>query len=188
MLPSSITPWGPGWYSNKVRFKVKLGRWPTDQGPIQEGLCPSMGTGMRELRAGNPTTCVCVLQQGLMALAGAGGAGPMDRGGGPGETGWGRWQLAVPSGSLHLIQVENTRHLQVTAVKQGLPLPWSKPAPGHSYCKGFLCCVCVCQIITHYENMKVPSWSSSSDTAFPKSCGFQGKARLVQFQHCFAHR
>lgn len=41
---------------------------------------------------------------------------------------------------------------------------------------------------SHYKNMKAPSRSFSSDTAFPKSCWFQGKASLMQFQHRFAHR
>lgn len=59
----SMAPWGPGCYSDKTRSKVKLGRQPTDQGPIQQGPWPDSGMVIRGLQAGKPTMCACVLQQ-----------------------------------------------------------------------------------------------------------------------------
>lgn len=156
ILQGSMAHWGPGWCCDKIRSKVKLRRQATKHGPVQWG--PWLGTGMavRELQAGKPM-CACVLQEGLMALGGAEiwfwshGQEWESRGG---------LLRKVRTGSALMALVIDTNRKYtspVSALKQDLPLFWSKPPPGHAYCKGFLCCVCVCQIIVHYKNMKVPS-------------------------------
>lgn len=111
-----MAPWGPGWYSDKVRSKLKLGRQPTDQGPIQQGPWPGTGMAVRGLHAGKPTMCACVLQQGLM---GPGGAETWSWSHGQGWRSGGGWE-----GTVRALTVDAIRKYAspVTAMKQGPPL------------------------------------------------------------------
>lgn len=62
--------------------------------------------------------------------------------------------MALLSALKALVDDKNRKYTSpVTAVKQNLPLFSSKPIAGHSYCKGFLCYICMYQIITHFKNM-----------------------------------
>lgn len=57
MLRGSMSSWGLGWYSDKVRSKVKLGRQTTDEGLIQRSSWPGTGVVMRKLQVGKPAMC-----------------------------------------------------------------------------------------------------------------------------------
>lgn len=126
--------WLPG---DQAGIVTKLGRQPTDQGPVQQGPWPGTGMVVRGLQAGKPTMCACILQQGLM---GPGGAETWSWSHGQGWRSRGGWE-----GTVRALAVDANRKYAspVTAMKQGPPLFWVNLLQDIPTAKVF-CAACAC--------------------------------------------